>query len=664
MRSSTAVALALATRLADAKKWKLQGDPFAIIDEQKWVNPDDMTWDDFKAPPGTNWGDPTRKGSERNFNIALVTLDYPDQPFVITQDPESTIFGNPQPFAANIPREDVPNFYHDLLNKPNDLNGGHTLHEYWMEDSAGRFGVDLTVFGAYELPGLSFQYGVDEEWMNVGACPGNYTCDKDLREDGLGIWRKDVGDDVADSFELVFILSAGQDESGSWQEFGEMKFDPKENVPDEFGPPADTANGSANYASTRYVPWTSWASAASIWPNAGGGSSTQAESSGAGVYAHELSHLLSIPDNYNNPYGDPMRRDYTGSWSMMSRGSFNGPGGPHSRWQIPALQGSAMGSLHTIRDKYKLGLMANSSLLRLSNPELAKSGIVIAHLTSRAVESDLMGLRVEMESDLSPPCDIQTDVLCDGGAYDNYEMEVVDRMGADSFQPDHGVMISKTKDSNQSPFQWTVDAKPEDIELVDFIRPNGTEAMITMGDYRQLADALFHAGTRSGSEFEYVDEANGLQFYVLDIARDEDGVLSYDVGVKSLEGSGSSEFGVKLAKGKPLGGPKNKPTKKGVVCSFDLTNNGTYVEGGDHPSDVSAYVGSDIYRLEAEVKGTGWRVEVPNALVAAKFGETVSANVAVGASKHADKKGVVTLTVTSESDPAIKATAQCSVKRT
>ena len=37
-----------------------------------------------------------------------------------------------------------------------------------------------------------------------------------------------VGDDEAESYELVFILSAGQDESSTWQEFGEMRFASKE----------------------------------------------------------------------------------------------------------------------------------------------------------------------------------------------------------------------------------------------------------------------------------------------------------------------------------------------------------------------------------------------------------------------------------------------------
>ena len=38
---------------------------------------------------------------------------------------------------------------------------------------------------------------------------------------------------------------------------------------------------------------------------------------------------------------------------------------------------------------------------------------------------------------------------------------------------------------------------------------------ITVGDYRQLSDALFHAGTDSGSEFEWIDEPNRLHFYML-----------------------------------------------------------------------------------------------------------------------------------------------------
>ncbi|KAI1653471.1 hypothetical protein F4813DRAFT_383250 [Daldinia decipiens] len=649
-----------------AAPYTLQSDPFKVLDPQNWVNPDNMTWADYKTPPGTSWSDPSRKGSVRNFNIALVAVDYPDEPFVITRAPNSTVFGNPQLIVSGLDRTEVPAFYRDFLNKPSDLNHNHTLHEYWMEDSGGRFGVDLTAFGAYQLPSRSYQYGIDDErgGFNEGACPSEGPCSIDLRTDALGAWRADVGSDTADSFELVFILSAGQDESSTWQEFGEMKFLTPEDVPDEFGPPGD--DSLPNYAATRYVNWTSWQAASVIWPNAGGGSSTQGESSGMSTYAHELTHLLGIGDNYNNPYSDPPRRAYTGPWSMLSRGSFNGPGGPHTRWQIPATLGGSLGSLHTVSDKLRINLADNSSVLAVSREALSSSGPVVAEITARCInpgEGELLGLRVILGKDLSPFCNISTDALCDGGRYNNYDIEVIDRMGADSFTPDSGVMISKTKDVDSAPFQWTIDANPQDIDVIDFYRPDGTASKLTIGDYRQLADALFHAGTRSGSEYEYTDEANRLHFYIINIRRDNVGILHYTVGVRSLDGSGPSTHSVDLSEGRIAEGPRARASVNGVTCAFRLTNSGTYADNNAaHPQDLSAYLNSDIYRLSAEVDGEGWRVEVPNALTTAKFGSSSTVNVAVGAAVEAVNSAVVRLTATSESDPTISITKECQVK--
>jgi hypothetical protein len=94
-----------------------------------------VTWDDFVPPPGTDWANPANAGSIRNFRIALVAVDYPDENFTITQAVGSTPFNNPQPDASELEREEVPAFYRDLLNKPQDLNHNHTLHEYWMSVS-------------------------------------------------------------------------------------------------------------------------------------------------------------------------------------------------------------------------------------------------------------------------------------------------------------------------------------------------------------------------------------------------------------------------------------------------------------------------------------------------------------------------------------------------
>jgi M6 family metalloprotease-like protein len=526
--------------------------------------------------------------------------------------------------------------------------------------------VDLTVFGAYEMPSLAYQYGVDDErdGFNPDACPAVGPCAVDLRTDAFAAWRADVGNETADSFELAFILSAGQDESSTWQEFGEMIFQTPEDVTAEFGPPDDSI---PNWAHTRYVNWTSWASASTIWPNAGGGSSTQAESSGMSTYAHELSHLLGIGDNYNNPYSDPPQRDFSGPFSMLARGTFNGPGGPHTRWQIPAQQGSSLGSPHTMGDKLRIDLVDDSRVLMISKTALADSGLVAAELTSRVISpsgSQLMGMHITIGSDLTPECEVDTDPYCDGGGYHNYDVEIIDRMGADSFQPDHGVLISKTKNSSDSaPFQWVIDANPQDIDLVDFYRPDGTPSYLTIGDYRQLADALFHAGTRSGSEYEFIDEPNGLHFYVLDLRRDDTGVLHYTVAVRSLEGSGASAHGVQLAVTKKKD-RRAKATAKGVTCTFELTNSGEYVDGeAAHPQDLSAYLTSDVYRLSAEVAGSGWRVELPNALAVAGYGETTTVSVAVGAATNATASAVVTLTATSESDAEVSTTATCEVSK-
>ncbi|KAI0196990.1 hypothetical protein F4808DRAFT_439090 [Astrocystis sublimbata] len=658
------VAGSILTNLATAAPFSLQSDPFAVLDPQNVVLPDNMTWADYVKPPGTTWSDPSRKGSERNFNIALVVVDYPDHPFVITQEPESTPFKNPQPVVSSLSREEVPTFYRDFLNKPSELNRMHTLHEYWMEDSGGRFGVDLTVFGAYEMPSRSYQYGIDNGF-NPDGCPAAGPCALNIRKDALGAWRAEIGNETAEAYELVFILSAGQDESSTWQEFGEMIFQTPEDVSDEFGPP----DGSIpNWAHTRYVNWTSWASASSIWPNAGDGSSTQAESSGMSTYAHELSHLLGIGDNYNNPYGQPPQRDYAGPFSMLSRGSFNGPGGPHTRWQIPAQLGGSMGSPHTMGDKLRIDLVDDSKVLMLSRAALPDSGLVTAEITARVVSpsaTQLMGLHIVFGKDLTPTCNAQTDPFCDGGGYSNYDIEVIDRMGADSFQPDHGVMISKTKNATgNAPFQWVIDANPQDINVVDFYRPDGTPSMLTVGDYRQLADALFHAGTRSGSQFEFVDEPNRLHFYVLDTRRDDVGVLHYTVSVRSLDGSGASEHGVELSAGNVAKHQAAKVTDEGVTCSFELTNSGTYVDGeAAHPQDLSAYLKSDVYRLRAEVDGQGWRVELPNALAVAEYGKTTTVNVAVGAAGNATSDAVVTLTATSESDEKIFGTSECQVTK-
>ena len=61
-------------------------------------------------------------------------------------------------------------------------------------------------------------------------------------------------------------------------------------------------------------------------------------------------------------------------WDMMSRGSFNGPGGQHTRYLIPPTQGAALGSQHNMRNKRFLNFITDNDLLRLNRDGLAQSG--------------------------------------------------------------------------------------------------------------------------------------------------------------------------------------------------------------------------------------------------------------------------------------------------
>jgi len=110
------------------------------IDPQVVQDQDSMTWSDYKPIPGKNWADPSLS-PVRKFRMALIAVDFPDQPFVITRPENSDLFGNPQ--ISPVKREDVPVFYSDFWLKPSAVNHWQTINGYWMEQSRGKFGITI-----------------------------------------------------------------------------------------------------------------------------------------------------------------------------------------------------------------------------------------------------------------------------------------------------------------------------------------------------------------------------------------------------------------------------------------------------------------------------------------------------------------------------------------
>jgi len=645
--------------------------PIVAADPQVWKDQAEMTWDDYVPIRPEAWNSAaTSQGSQDQYQTAVILLEFTDQPFLITQDPGTHPFGNPQSGWEPVAPEDVNQWFNEYYAVPNEYNGGQTLHAYWMEDSHGRIGIDVEVFGPYTLPGKAHEYGYDGSFNAPlsAFCPQGDTCGRSMRVDGGELWRDDIGcpEGLCD-FDNAFYVTAGHDESSSWQEFGEMLFDSREDIPDAFGPPRDEngnppldqdGNPMPNWAHTRYVEWTSWRAAANHWPNAGGGTSTQAESSGQSVFAHEFSHLRGLPDNYNNPFGDT-DRNYTGYWEMMSRGTFNGPGGTHNRWQVPNAGGSALGPHHMLHFKTtgngRLGVVTDDEQVVLDRPALVDQGVAVTTLQARSSlpNGHDVGLTVNLGAGGYTPgnCQTRTDdpFWCTHTELTNWQrftMEVVDPVGNDSFTPGHGVLIAQTRNSG-TPRVQLIDANVENIDRIDYFRPDGTPVPVVRGDPRQLDDATFHAGVGSDSQYEYVEQFNRLHFYVLDTFRGGDGELYYDVAVRHLDGAGDFARDVALGDGTlhPVGGST-------VLTTIPLTNTGEAGEG---------LFSSDVYRLSASVDGEGWNVHLPYEVVAAGAGETIDVSAYATAAAGSTESATVTITATSESDSDASFTVEVEV---
>lgn len=629
------------------------------IDPQRVQDQDLMTWGDYRPIPGRRWADPALKPA-RGFRVAVVAIDFSDQPFVVTLPKGSDPFGNPQ--IEPISREKVPQFYADYFMKPGEINHGQTINGYWMEQSRGKFGITEAVsFGPYRMPKPLWAYGLNEYGQNDQTPDGSKAAGR-MEQDCDTLWAAAIGKDVRKDFDAVLRLYAGYDETGVWQEFGEMKFATKDDIPASWGNPNPDK---PRWIPTRYVEWTSWRAGAQQW-----GLSSMRQGENSGTITHELGHFaFSLPDLNNNPYVRPYRRVAAGPWDMMDRGSFNGPGGPHRRWVVPAAQGAAMPAGLMVRNRLENKFLSESDLLRLSREDLAKSGPVVADVTARAVEprsNAYAGIFVRLDGaeprDRTPVDDPTVNPLSPGTPdYGFYSLEVVQRIGYDSFTPDGGVLLAKNKDSlrgrNGGPnsfnsYIWVIDAHPEDIGMVDYVKPGGENVMRTVADYRQLNDALFHAGLDSGSLCEWEDGPNRLHFYVLDLRKDADGVLTYTLAVRSLDGSGPRTRGAALEAGvAPKAGQPPAPV------TFTLKNTGDSAAGSD------LRLNSDVFRLSVSVEGRGWAVRLLNGLAAVEAGKSRPIAVHVARESGAAASAKVTLRAVSESDPAKTATAAMTVSR-
>jgi hypothetical protein len=186
--------------------------------------------------------------------------------------------------------------------------------------------------------------------------------------------------------------------------------------------------------------------------------------------------------------------------------------------------------------------------------------------------------------------------------------------------------------------------------------------MRTVADYRQLNDALFHSGLRSGSQYEFIDEPNRLHFYVIDRLVDGDGIVRYVVGVRSLDGAGPQARGVRVES--PPTASIDAANAAAPAFAVTVANTGAAPAApGGHTRAPAELFASDIYRVSVAVEGAGWQADVQNALVAVGAGESARVPVLVRRTAGTTASSRVTVTVISESDPTKRATSTTAVSR-
>jgi hypothetical protein len=198
--------------------------PYGPVDPQNWVDQEDLTWDAYVPIRPEAWNsDTTSTASESQYRTAIVLMDFPDQPFLISQPAGTHPFGNPQPGWQPVPASGVNQWMHEYYSVPNEYNGGQTLHGYWMETTHGRVGVTVDTYGPYTMPGKLHEYGIAQFQSPLTQwCPQGDTCNRNIRTDGNIPFRAEIeagGGTCTNAlcgYDNLFYVTAGHDESSTW----------------------------------------------------------------------------------------------------------------------------------------------------------------------------------------------------------------------------------------------------------------------------------------------------------------------------------------------------------------------------------------------------------------------------------------------------------------
>jgi len=299
------------------------------------------------------------------------------------------------------------------------------------------------------------------------------------------------------------------------------------------------------------------------------------------------------------------------------------------------------------------------------------------------------------------------------GRQHGFSIDVIDRTGADSFNIDHGVLISRINNVGSraggfdSGGSFIVDSHPGRNNFVQYREADGRPYMMACDHHAQIGTAAFHAGVHNDATYyrqilgsdgvlrndpfgrflpndprpgyagntvnEWVDEYNEAHFYILQ-RNDYEGkygpFISYDVAARSTAaGAWKADGALVLKEGAPI-----LPAKVGKFSkqTYSLTNTGTATDivrivlGGTlaKPVMISGLGGDKVFPGYENVTDYLGSTKDQNAILlnnlyAVGAGETIEFDVWV---RNVDGKAkALDLTVTAVSETNVAKSAKAGL---
>ena len=366
-------------------------------------------------------------------------------------------------------------------------------------------------------------------------------------------------------------------------------------------------------------------------------------------------------------------------WDMMSRGSFNGPGGQHARYLIPPTQGAALGSQHNVRNKRVLNFLTDDDLLRLNRDGLAQSGMAVADVTAREVAPTGGEIsrrqhrarrhrrqRGAVQRTATRP---RTATACraHGQRHDHRQVQqlhdggrAADRLGLlrpgprrpDLQDEEHRrrpAAPSTASCGSSTPTRRTSTRSTSS-------RPDGTPKLATLGDERQKNDALVQRRPELGlARTSTRTPPNRLHFYIIDKRTDADGHPALQGRRQVARRRRPADARRQRSRRPQLGNAEGYTT-----CTFNLKNTGAAAATPNvHPQDASAFL--DQRRLPALGHRRPARAGARTSRTRSRRPSSASRSRCRSTSRRAPGAGTVTLNAVSESDPTKTASAVCTL---